>query len=261
MDTLLLKKLNKPNLISGGVVKPSEITTGIIQLETIACGAELPIVTGGGIIKNNTGGGSSGGSGGSSGAKTWTQTGNVTSDGIGEYTMVGTHTDTLANFPTVWANGKDGCPTTQPESKVDLRYSGYSSADKWWSNGRLMLNFDFPLKFKTIDIAFKTTYGYSGMGLELFNSTSGTDESVFLDRFKEYTYESDADEGSAGDYHSSGVLIYDSYPSKPFRYSHYRVVRFSPEVVADKLFIHAYNHDSSGNGCHVYAIHVEADYV
>lgn len=54
MDTLLLNKLRKPKLISGGVVRPSQIRTGIIQLETVGSGGKEPVVTGGGVISDDT---------------------------------------------------------------------------------------------------------------------------------------------------------------------------------------------------------------
>ena len=53
MDILSLNK-SKPKLIAGGVVKPSQITTGVIQVETIASGAKLPVSTGGGIVSGDS---------------------------------------------------------------------------------------------------------------------------------------------------------------------------------------------------------------
>lgn len=43
-------KKSKAKLLAGGVIKPEQVTTGVIEAETVASGAMVPISTGGGVI-------------------------------------------------------------------------------------------------------------------------------------------------------------------------------------------------------------------
>ena len=47
---ILKSKKSRAKLFAGGVIKPEQVTTGVIEVETIASGAMVPISTGGGVI-------------------------------------------------------------------------------------------------------------------------------------------------------------------------------------------------------------------
>lgn len=92
-------------LISGGVVKPEEITTGVLQIETIGSGGKEPVVTGGGIIKNDTS------SGGGTTVDLFVQTEDYIADGI-SYSKTEEVTAPEHVFSYVYKNGYNNTATS-----------------------------------------------------------------------------------------------------------------------------------------------------
>ena len=107
MDTLLLKKL-KANLIAGGVVKPSEITNGVVQIQTMGSGGEEPFITGGGIINSDEHSGNN-----TPSYELFVQTADWKADGISYSTALENGNSVSdSTFSTIYKNGYNNSPTS-----------------------------------------------------------------------------------------------------------------------------------------------------
>lgn len=143
-------------LISGGVVKPEEITTGVLQIETMGSGAKEPVVTGGGIIKNDT-------SSGGDVVTGWKQTGDLEKDGV---TVVFDEKirEVRNGIASVWKNGADG---------IDSDGSNSVYSQNAYSKNYVNFKFSQPMIFKKVRAFCRcttTVSNYSGVKIQIKNN-------------------------------------------------------------------------------------------